>query len=110
MWKYIKMLTAFKNVSKAYQEEKGTGKPWWLSRRFFGSVFALVGIVLSAFLGLSLEPDQLEQLANLTTDLAGCIERLVAVGISLYGIVLAIIGAIAKTRNEGEGNETNAAN
>ncbi len=110
MWKYIKMLAVFKNVSKVYREEKGTGKPWWLSRRLFGAVFGLVGIVLSAFLGVSLEPDQLEQFTNLTTDLAASIEKLVTIGISLYGIVLAIVGAIAKTKNQGEGNETNDAN
>ena len=84
--KYLPLVGLFKDVSQAYEEEHGAGRPFYLSRRFIGAVIALVGGFAAVQFGVTLDADTLTHLADST-------EKLLSAGVALYGAVLAIVGA-----------------
>lgn len=45
MTKYLWMIAQFKDIARIYQEEKGRGKPWWLSRRFIGALITCLSTI-----------------------------------------------------------------
>jgi len=100
MWKYIKLLGGWKEISKVYKEEKGTDKPWYASRRFFGSVFMFIGLLLKAFLDVASPEETLTTMADGSYVLAEVIKDSVPAIISLYGAVTTVIGAIKKSKVE----------
>ena len=97
MFKYIKLLAQWKDVRKIYQEEKGTGKPWYVSRRFFGAVMVLIGGCLYVFLDVVVPADIAAAMADNASVIGGPIKELVPAGVALYGAVTSLIGIIKKS-------------
>ena len=91
--KYLPLVGAFKDVSAAYQEETGKGRPVYLNRRFLGSAITLIGVALSVFFGTKLDSTVVAQLTD-------NVEKLVSAGVTLYGVVLATYGVVAKKSKE----------
>ena len=55
--KYIPLAILGKNVGQAYSEESGKERPFFLSRRFLGSVIALGSGFLAIQYGVKLTPE-----------------------------------------------------
>lgn len=89
--KYFKLFGLFKNVQKSYKEETGKDRPAYLSRRFIGAVIIVGGAVLSLELGVKIDE-------SLLTDITNSIEKIVAAGIVLYGLVMEIVGIVKRKK------------
>ncbi len=98
MFKYIKLLAQWKDVRKIYREEKGTDKPWYASRRFFGAVMVLTGGCLYVFLDVALPADLAAAMADNASVIGGLIKELVPAGVALYGAVTGLVGIIKKSK------------
>jgi hypothetical protein len=57
MFKYLRLLAQWKDVGKIYKEENGIDKPWYVSRRFFGTVVVFLGGALYAFFNVTIDAD-----------------------------------------------------
>lgn len=98
MFKYFKLIAAFKDVREVYEAERTSGKPWWLSRRFFGAVMVFFGLVLAYFFDVRLTPEQAQTAADSVTTISQSVEKLVTAGVTLYGIIMTIVGAIKRNK------------
>jgi hypothetical protein len=99
--KYIKVLLKFKDVRKIYKEENGTDKPGWASRRFIGAAILFIGILLQTFFGIELDNKTLTSLSDNFGTLTGAARVVIPVGVQLYGLILAIVGAVKKSQVTG---------
>ena len=86
---YLKLLLMLRNVSHVYEEEKGTGKPVYLSRRFVGVVLTLASAILYLTYGV--------ELAEIESTAEGIVTLLTALG-TLYGTIMAVVGQIRRRR------------
>ena len=93
MFKYLKLIGLFKNSKKAYKEHTGRDRPAYLSRRFVGAVVLLVGTALSIYVGVEIDKEFLNMVAD-------NIEKVVAAGIILYGAVMEIVGIVKRERKK----------
>lgn len=100
MFKYIKLLGAWKDVSKIYKEEKGTDKPWWVSRRLFGAIFIFIGLFLYVVFDIKTSPEQINQMADNVTDIADNIEKIIPAIIALYGFITSIVGTLKRQKKD----------
>ena len=91
MFKYIPLILRFKNISDVYQEETGQGKPFYMSRRFVGLVIAAVFAIVTLRTGITIDE-------ALSLQMADNVISLITAGITLYGIVLGIIGHFKRTK------------
>ncbi len=89
--KYLPLLLKFKSVAEAYKEEKGTGKPWYISRRFLGAALLLGAAFLGIQFGITLDQSLIDQIANNLADL-------VPAAIGLYGAVMTVVGLIKRDK------------
>lgn len=89
--KYIKLFGLFKNVQGAYKTETGKDRPAYLSRRFIGAVIILGGAVLSLECGVKIDE-------TLLASISDNIEKIVAAGIVLYGLVMGIVGTVKRKK------------
>lgn len=89
--KFIPLLLKGKSIADVYEEETGQGKPWYLSRRFFGAIITFIGAVAGVYFGVDVTLD--EGMVNVLTDNIG---SAVAAGIGLYGVILHIVGWIKR--------------
>ena len=97
MFKYLKLLLRFKDVSKVYKEENfNKEKPWWLSRRFFGAVITFVGVLSVAFFGVDIDVATQNTLVDNVGIVAESLDKIIPSIITLYGIILGIVGTIKK--------------
>ncbi len=87
--RYLKLLLLLRNVSTVYEEEKGKGKPVYLSRRFVGMVLTLVSAILYLTYGV--------ELADIESTAEAIVTLLTVLG-TLYGAVMAIVGQIRRNR------------
>lgn len=92
--KYLKMLLKLKSVAEVYQEEKGTGKPWYLSRRLIGVVLLAAAYGANQLAGIII-PDEM------VNSLAGYVSDAIEVAIGLYGAIMVIVGQIKRQKNVG---------
>jgi len=87
IFKYLKLLGRFRNVTDAYEEETGKVRPAYLSRRFVGAVVIFVGAMLSLYFGVEISE-------NILTNITESLEKIAAAGIVLYGLVMEIVGIV----------------
>lgn len=90
MFKYIKLLAAWQNVSEVYKQEQGKDRPFYLSRRFIGSAIGLLGIFLHVQFGITIEEATQVSLIN-------NVEKLIPAGIIVYGSGMAIVSFAKRT-------------
>jgi hypothetical protein len=91
--KYLPLILKFKNVSDAYEAEKGGDKPFWLTRRFIGAVIASIGAVAAYLGGITISPEILDEITK-------SLETVMATGVTLYGLIMAIVGMLTKKKVE----------
>ncbi len=91
--KFIPLILKGKSVANIYEEETGQGKPWFLSRRFFGAIITFIGAAAGIYFGVNITLD--EGMVNVLTD---NIEGAVAAGIGIYGVILHVIGWVKRHR------------
>lgn len=89
--KFLPLILKGKQVAEVYQEETGQGKPVYLSRRFVGTVIVLIGAGVSMYFGVSLDENILSSLTDNTVSI-------ISAGITLYGVILGIIGIIKRRK------------
>jgi len=89
MFKYIKLLMAWQDVSTVYKEEQGKDRPFYLSRRFIGSAIGLLGVFLHVQFGISL--DEATQISLINN-----VEKFIPAGIIVYGSGMAIVSFAKK--------------
>lgn len=89
--KFIPLILKGKNVADVYQEETGSGKPIYLSRRFVGTVIVLIGAGASMYFGVSLDE-------NILSSLTDNVVSVISAGVALYGVILGIVGIIKRKK------------
>jgi uncharacterized membrane protein YqjE len=85
--KYWGLILRLRDVSDIYKEEKGQGKPWYISRRFIGAVITLLGLAATAYFGVEIDAQKYQVIAD-------NILAIITAGIALYGAMTFIVGAI----------------
>jgi hypothetical protein len=98
MFKYLKLLAQWKDVGKVYKEENGIDKPWYVSRRFFGTVVVFIGGALYAFFNVTIDANTVTVLADNVTTIGGVIKEVIPAIVVLYGAITGIIGAVKKAK------------
>jgi hypothetical protein len=96
--KYIWLLLKFKDVRKIYNEENGTDKPGWASKRFIGAMVLFGGVVAQMLFGVEINSNTLSTLSDNFTTLAGAAQVIIPVAVQLYGATLSVVGAVKKTQ------------
>lgn len=100
-WNYLKLIFQFKDVSEVYKEEnQGAEKPGWISRRFWGVVVAFLGAALTVVFGIVLDPTVIATLPDLITAIATGLKTIIPPILTLYGIILGIIGKIKQAKKD----------
>lgn len=99
MWKYLRLIGGFKDVSKIYKEENGTGKPWYISRRFWGALFTFIGCLLYAVLDVTVPAETLASMSENIATLAGAVSKAVPVAITLYGAIMEVVGIVKRSKD-----------
>lgn len=89
--KYLISILKFKDIADTYKEENGSDKPWYLSRRFIGTVIAIIAGVLFASQGIVISETQIQIIID------GFI-TIIPVLVSLYGIIMGVVGQIKKKK------------
>lgn len=87
MFKYIKLLLAWKDITDIYKEEKGKDKSFLVSKRLIGAVFTFIGVILFLFFGVTLDE-------NVLTSLTSNTENVIPAVITLYGVGTNIVGTV----------------
>ena len=98
-FKYLKLIAGFKDVSKVYREENKTDKPWYLSRRFFGSAIAFISLVVVTLFGIDITSIAQVSIVDSITVISESIVKVIPALTTLYGSILAIVG-IFKNKDE----------
>ena len=91
IFKYLKLLGRFRDIESTYKEETGKARPAYLSRRFVGALVIFVGAALSLYFGV-------EIVENILSNITESIEKVVATGIVLYGLILEIVGIVKRKK------------
>ena len=87
--KYLPLILKFKNISAVYQEETGQGKPFYMSRRFIGLVITVIFAIVTIWTGVTIDD-------AVSLQIADNIVAVITAIITLYGVVLGIIGQVKK--------------
>jgi phage-related protein len=98
MFKYLKLLGSFRDVTKVYEEEKSGPKPWYVSRRLFGTVFMFIGLVLQIIFDTVITPEVLEGLADNTVIILEAIQKIIPAVTAIYGASVTTIGTIKRNK------------
>jgi len=98
MFKYIKLLGSFRNVTKVYEEEKGGPKPWYVSRRLFGVVFMFIGLLFQVIFDTVITPDALSGMADNTVTIIEAIEKIIPAATAIYGAAVTTVGTIKRSK------------
>lgn len=91
IFKYLKLLGRFRNVTDAYEGETGKKRPPYLSRRFVGALVIFVGGVLALQFDVKIDE-------NILTNITESIEKITAAAIVLYGLVMEIVGIVKRKK------------
>ena len=87
--KYLPLILKFKNISEVYQEETGQGKPFYMFRRFIGLVITVIFAIVTIWTGVTVDD-------AISLQIADNIVAVITAVITLYGVVLGIIGQVKK--------------
>ena len=87
-----KIIFGFKDISAEYKEATGEGRPWYYSRGFIHSVICFAGTMVTAFVGITIDPKLFDVIADNAT-------ILLPAAISLITAVMSIIGQIRSVYN-----------
>jgi hypothetical protein len=98
MFKYLRLLAQWKDVGKIYKEENGIDKPWYVSRRFFGTVVVFLGGALYAFFNVTIDADMVPILTDSMATIGGVIKEVIPAIVAIYGAITGIIGAVKKAK------------
>jgi hypothetical protein len=88
MFKYIGLLLKFRDITDAYCEEKGKNPSIFMSKRVIGATMALFFGALDAY---GIQWDQMSK-DYLMQNAQNLIPQIAALGLTLYGVALAIVG------------------
>ncbi len=96
MFQYLKYLPSilfkFKDVSDAYKEETGQGRPWYLSRTFIYSLLCFLGTIATIVTGITFDEEQIKAIADNTPSLITAI-------IAIVGAIMSFIAQAKSKRN-----------
>jgi len=87
--RYLPLILKFKNISEVYREETGQGKPFYMSRRFIGLVITVIFAIVTIWTGVTVDD-------AISLQIADNIVAVITAVITLYGVVLGIIGQVKK--------------
>jgi len=116
--KYFALAAAGRDVSEAYEAEKGSPKPLFLKGRVIGAGLTLGSVAISAFLGYEIDKALLNQFIDTFNQLIGNIYQiwdlmnlkvLPAIGI-LAGIARYVWGEMQKNMREVQKENGNGKN
>jgi hypothetical protein len=95
--KYYKMLLMWKDVSEVYKEEnEGQEKPFVISRRFLGVLFAFLGLAVSTFTTYVIPQELFDALTTNIVDIQNTFQVVFPLIMSLYGTLTAFVGIFKK--------------
>ena len=89
--KFLPLILKGKQVADVYRDETGAGKPIYLSRRFVGTIVTLIGVLASMYFSVSLDE-------NILASLSDNVVSVISAGVTLYGVILGIIGVIKRKK------------
>jgi len=96
MFQYLKYLPSilfkFKDVSDAYKEETGQGRPWYLSRTFIYSLLCFLGTIATIATGITFDEAQIKAIADNTPSLITAI-------IAIVGAIMSFVAQAKSKRN-----------
>jgi len=98
--KYVKLFLGFRDIQKAWKEEKGVDRPKWLSRGVLGAVLVFLGLLLSVAFGVNLDQTVINQLKDNLEKLVEGLWALKPVVIALYGIIMVIAKIIKEAKKK----------
>ena len=96
--KYFKLFMLFKDISAAYRNEKGKGRPFYLSRGFWAAVFIFLALATKVFLGIEIPDSTVQSLTDNITSISGSLTTVIPAIMAIYGVVMGIAKA-AKAAN-----------
>ena len=91
--KFVPLVALGKDVRASVNEESGKDRPFWLSRRFVGSVLTLIAGFAAIQFGVKLDAETITHLTDNITQLATTI-------MTLWGLVVTVIGYVKKQKTE----------
>ena len=100
-FKYLGLLAKLKDVSIIYKEETGADKPWYVSRRFFGTVMVFIAAVVYSIFNVTITGDTITILADNVTTIGTLAEKLIPAIVALYGAITGIVGLAKKSKSGG---------
>src|SRR3990167_8121072 len=93
LFKFVPLAAAGKDVASAYKETTGKDRPFYLSRRFIGSVLTLIAGFVAIRFGVKFDPSDISSFAD-------NIEKVVTAGGALYGLGLTFYGYFKRAKKE----------
>ena len=101
-FKYLPALLKLKDVSSEYKDAKGTGKPFFISKRFVGSVLAFAAFLLGTGLNVVIAPENISKIldnfiliANIFNDHG---KEIASAFGSIWGVVMIVKGQIDSSK------------
>src|SRR3990167_677880 len=91
--KFVPLVALGKDVRASVNEESGKDRPFWLSRRFVGAVRTLIAGFCAIQFGVKLDAETLTKLTDNITQLA-------TVVMTLWGLVVTVIGYFRREKNK----------
>jgi hypothetical protein len=85
MFKYIKLLLKLKDIAGVYFEEKGKGRPFWMSRRFIGVTITSLAACVGLLSGVDFNAETLNGLTD-------NISAFITAGVAIYGAIMTLVG------------------
>ena len=89
--KFVPLVALGKDVRASVSEESGKDRPFWLSRRFVGSVLTLIAGFAAIQFGVKLDAETIAHLTDNITQLATTI-------MTLWGLVVTVIGYFKRNK------------
>ena len=87
--KYLALAPTFKDMRTVYEQETGQGRPFYMSRRFRGSLIAGLATIAAVHYGVDFSP---ETIINISENL----ERVISAVTAIYGFVMILVGTVKR--------------
>src|SRR3990167_8987083 len=85
----LALAPTFKDMRTVYEQETGQGRPFYMSRRFRGSLIAGVATIAAVHYGVDFSP---ETIINISENL----ERVISAVTAIYGFVMILVGTVKR--------------
>lgn len=96
--KYVKLLMMLRDVSLAYEAEKGHSRPAYVSRSFIGALFLAIAFALRSFKGIAIDEAT-------TGAIAENVYTIVDAAFGIWGAIMCVVG-VAKSSHKDRTCET----